>query len=71
MSCGFPKCKWKGNSKVGKEGKEGCAWTNFMLAWSTTTTKNAQDKFHWNFVVGLRVHPLFYKGVNLGISTTK
>jgi hypothetical protein len=46
-----------------------CAWTNFMLTWCTTTIKNAGDKFHWNFVVGLKVHPLLYKDVNLGIST--
>ncbi len=46
------------------------ARTNFMLVRSTIGVKKARDTFHWNFAMGLRAHPLWYMGVNLGISTT-
>jgi hypothetical protein len=32
--------------------------------------KEANNKFHLNFQVGSRAHPLGYVGINLGISTT-
>jgi hypothetical protein len=32
--------------------------------------REAKDKFHQNFQVGYKAHPLGYMGANLGISTT-
>lgn len=32
--------------------------------------REAEDKFHQNFQVGYKAHPLGYMGVNLSISTT-
>jgi hypothetical protein len=43
---------------------------NFNLAWSTLAIKEASNKFHQNFQTSFRAHPLGYKGVNLGISTS-
>jgi hypothetical protein len=37
---------------------ENSAKTNFMLAWSLTTVKELRDRFHQNFVMALRAHPL-------------
>ncbi len=37
----------------------------FFVAWSSTI-KKTWDKFHHNFKEGMWVHPLGYKGVNLG-----
>jgi hypothetical protein len=36
------------------------------LAWSTNVVKSSRARFHQNFQVGLQVHPLGYKDVNLG-----
>ncbi len=41
-------------------------WTKFILAWSTNVVRSLGDRFHQNFQVGLRVHPLGYRDVNLG-----
>jgi len=41
-----------------------------MLAWFVVAIREASDRFHQNFAMGLKEHPLLYKGVNLGISTT-
>jgi hypothetical protein len=41
-----------------------------MSTWSIVVVRNTRDKFHRNFVTSLRAHPLLFKGVNLGISTT-
>ncbi len=46
------------------------ARTNFMSAWFVVVIREASDRFHQNFAMGLKEHPLLYKGVNLGISTT-
>jgi hypothetical protein len=43
---------------------------NFKLTWSTLAIKEASNKFHQNFQTSFRAHPLGYKGVNLGISTS-
>jgi hypothetical protein len=45
------------------------ARTNFMSTWSIATIRKSKDRFHQKFVIGLKVHPLLYRGVNLGIST--
>jgi hypothetical protein len=42
--------------------------TNFMSTWFITTIRKSKDRFYQNFAMGLKVHPLLYKGVNLGIS---
>ncbi len=39
-----------------------------MLTWSTTIVREAWDRFRQNFAMGSRAYPLWYKGVNLGIS---
>ncbi len=49
---------------------EKCVRTNFMSVLSTTIIKKAWDRFHWNFAMGLKAHPLWYRGVKLAISTT-
>ncbi len=41
---------------------------NFMLAWSITIVREVGDRFHRNFAMGIKVYPLWHKGVNLGIS---
>jgi recombinational DNA repair protein RecT len=43
--------------------------TTFILAWSSATIKESQDKFHYNFKEGMQAHPLRYQGVNLGWTT--
>jgi hypothetical protein len=43
---------------------------NFNLACSTLAIKEVSNKFHQNFQTSFRAHPLGYKGVNLGISTS-
>jgi hypothetical protein len=42
--------------------------TNFMSTWSIATIRKSKDRFHQKIVASLKVHPLLYKGVNLGIS---
>jgi hypothetical protein len=37
--------------------------TNFNKAWFLTVIINANNKFHHNFQVGYRVHPIGYRGV--------
>ncbi len=39
---------------------------NFIDAWSSSTIREARDKFHHNFKAGMQIDPLGYKGVNLG-----
>jgi hypothetical protein len=39
--------------------------TNFMPTWSIPTIRKSKDRFHQNFVVGLKVHFLTCRGVNL------
>jgi hypothetical protein len=38
----------------------------FITTWSFATIKGVGNKFHPNFKEGMRIHPLGYKGVNLG-----
>jgi hypothetical protein len=42
---------------------------NFITAWSSSTMKEVGDRFHYNFKVGLQIHPCGYRGVNLGSTT--
>jgi ribosomal protein L27 len=37
---------------------EKCAKTNFMSAWSTIAVREVGDRFHQNFAMGLKAHPL-------------
>jgi hypothetical protein len=41
-------------------------WSNFITAWSSSIIREVGDIFNYNFKVGLQVHPLGYKVVNLG-----
>jgi hypothetical protein len=38
----------------------------FNANWSATVIKKIGNRFHNNFTVGLKAHPLLYKGANLG-----
>lgn len=38
---------------------------NFIVAWSSLVVREAKNKFHYNFKVGMQVRLLGYKGVNL------
>ncbi len=38
--------------------------------WFANTIKEVKNKFHNNFVIGLKIHPLLYKGINLGFTTS-
>jgi hypothetical protein len=38
----------------------------FNANWFANVIKETRDRFHRNFIVGLRAHPLLYKEVNLG-----
>jgi hypothetical protein len=40
-----------------------------MSILSIVTIKKSKDRFHRKKLVGLKVHPLLYRGVKLGIST--
>ncbi len=42
---------------------------NFIATWSPSIVKEARDRFHSNFKVGLQAHPLGYMGVNLRLIT--
>lgn len=69
------KAKWVANSlnvteKVVQKLAEKHAWTNFTSTWFVITLRKVGDKFQQNFTMGLKVHPLLYKGVNLAISTS-
>jgi hypothetical protein len=33
----------------------------FSANWSTTTIKKTRNRFHKNFAIGLKTHPLLYK----------
>ncbi len=41
-------------------------WANFIATCSSSAVREVGNKFHYNFKVGLRAHPLGYKGVNIG-----
>jgi hypothetical protein len=38
----------------------------FNANWFAIVIKKIGNRFHRNFTVGLRAHPLLYRGVNLG-----
>jgi hypothetical protein len=38
---------------------------NFIVAWSSLAVREAKNKFHYNFKVGMQACLLGYKGVNL------
>jgi hypothetical protein len=38
---------------------------NFIATWASLAIRKVGNRFHYNFKVGLWVHPLGYKGVNL------
>ncbi len=41
-------------------------WANFIATCSSSTVRDAGNKFHCNFKASLPAHPLGYKGVNIG-----
>lgn len=41
-----------------------------MSAWSIIVVRKVGDRFHQNFAMGLKAHPLWYRGVNIAISIT-
>jgi hypothetical protein len=41
----------------------------FNANWSISIIKEAGNKFHRNFTIGLKAHPLLYRRVNLGYWT--
>jgi hypothetical protein len=49
---------------MNKQYRVDCTPTSFA-----NTIKEVKNKFHNNFVIGLRTRPLFYKGINLGFTT--
>jgi hypothetical protein len=41
-------------------------WANFIVACTSSAFKEARNRFHYSFKASLWVHPLGYKGVNIG-----
>jgi hypothetical protein len=42
---------------------------NFVATWSSSTIREAWNRFHNNFKVGMQVDPFGYRGVSLGSTT--
>lgn len=43
--------------------------TNFNKTKFATTIRCGSDRFHCSFQVGYKVHPIGYRGINLGFTT--